>query len=280
MADATPKPAEEPKAAATIDELLTAEVTGSADSYQKTGQIFISVLAALPGVALLTSLVRAPGEAGLDEKALIFGVLAAVVAVGFGVALALRLRAPVTVAAAELERFDLRRILATNQEDYRGLLRRIDQLGDQVASITDPEERKPYERRLDAVLQTLRRVHLVATADELRRRVHARETIALAGAALLAAAVAVVGLALAPKPKADPATSPSLVQVALTEDGATRLGCSTRSFTALRLGGTDDAPQVLPLGVTCTAGRLLDLKVAEKDGLATTVEPVKSTDGS
>jgi hypothetical protein len=265
----TPDPANDtPDAGAAADDVLTTEVIGSADSYRRVGEVFVSALAAIPAATLLTSLIRAPGDAGLSEWKLILGVLLAALAVAFGVALAVWLRTPVTVTTAELQEQSFSELVLTNQDDFDELVLRIDEVESAIGDATTETARLREQRQLAALIATLRRVQLVVTAKKLRERVTDWKTIALALLSLGCAAAAVAFLALAPKPKADAAPATTVVKVELTPDGAQLLGCPSSTFNGLKIGGTDDAPQVVPLGVTCTAGALLELTVADKTGTA------------
>jgi hypothetical protein len=60
------------------------------------------------------------------------------------------------------------------------------------------------------------------------------------------------------------AAAATVVDVQLTGDGKRLLGCPTSKFQALKVGGADNAPQIVPLNVRCEAGALLELTVAEK----------------
>src|SRR5437016_4391755 len=99
-------------------DVLTREVWGSVESYRKQGQVFVSVLAAIPTATLVTTLIRAPSDAGLHEARLAFGLLFAFVALGLGVVLALSLRKPVEVTENELKTFSMQRIIGTGQQSY------------------------------------------------------------------------------------------------------------------------------------------------------------------
>ncbi len=269
-------PAKDTTNAAATD-VLTSEVVGSAESYRKLGEIFVSVLAAIPTATLVTTLIRAPGDAGLYEWKLAVGLALAALALIFGVLLAIWLRTPVEVDREALDNFEMERIVSTSQRNYEELLTRIGELQDSVAAATEESKRKGAERSFQAVLATLRSVHLLATADALRDRVLSRKTQNLAGAALIVAAAAVFFLATAPKPKSsDKSTGPTVVKVTLSADGAKKLGCSKTTFNALKLGGSKTEPEVLPLGLSCTAGEYLTLKVAEKEGLATEVKALEA----
>jgi hypothetical protein len=270
--DVTTK-ADTPSTAASAD-LLTTEVAGSAEGYRKLGEIFVSALAAIPTATLVTTLIRAPGDAGLHEWKLAVGLALAALALVLGVLLAVWLRTPVEVSRDSLEKFSMTRVF-TNQPSYARLLDRIDQLDDKLATTTE-KERPVVERHLAAVRGTLRNVQLLATADQLRARIARPKTRNFAGGALLAAAAAVFFLASAPKPKpaeASSAATTSVVKVTLTPAGMKKLGCPSSTFNALKVGGTDIAPSVVPLhGVNCSAGDYLTLKIAEKEGLATEVK--------
>jgi hypothetical protein len=255
----------QPPAAATTpttEDVLTTEVVGSAESYRKQGQIFVSALAAIPAATLLTSLIRAPGDSGLEDWKLALGLTFAAAALALGVWLALHLRAPVEISREALMNFPMHRIVGTGQEGYEELLTRINQLRETLADAGDklPAE----ERRFHAVLATLRSVHLLATADALRRRVTDKTTLGLAGVSLALAAAAVFFLATAPKPKAaeKAAGGPAVVKVALTPAAVTQLGCPKSTFNALKLGGSETEPQVIPLGgVKCAAGDYLTFAI-------------------
>ncbi|MDP8908557.1 MAG: hypothetical protein M3N47_05455 [Chloroflexota bacterium] len=258
------------------DEVLTTEVIGSTESYRRLGEVLVSVLAALPSATLLTSLIRAPGDAGLDETKLIAGVVCAAIAVATGVALAIWLRSPVTVNAQELKNEDFKQLVLTSQDNYDELLERIKEAGVDINDAETESERTKAQGQMKALLATLRRLQLVATATKLRKRVFDWRTIALALGSLAFAAAAIALLALAPKPKAADAAT-TVVEVRLTAEGARLLKCPTSDFKALRVGGTDDVPQVVPLNIECKAGALLELKTAAKAGTTlkvTEAEPV------
>jgi hypothetical protein len=262
--------------AATAEEVLSTQIVGSVESYQRLGEVFVSALAALPGITLLTSLVRAPGDAGLDHDFVIAGVGCAAAAVAVGIGLAVWIRAPVELDRNAISNLDWKLVLGTNQLSYDRLLDRIDQLGDQIVRTTNQKEREVYARRRNAVLATLRRVHLLATAKAMRARVLSAETIVMATAALGLAAAAVTLLALAPNPKTEAPGGPTVVDIKLTPTGQSKLGCPTDSFAALKVGGTDTEPQVIPIGgITCEAGGFLQIKVAEQQGLATKISAAK-----
>jgi hypothetical protein len=266
--------------AAGLSEILTKEVTGSADAYRNLGEIFVSVLAAIPSATLLTTLIRAPGNASVDEPRLAGGLMLAAVALALGVWFAVWLRTPVEVTEEELKDFPMTRIIGTRQPTYDRLLDRIDQLQQEIAAAADDAGRKAAERHYRAVLATLRSVHALASADRLRTRVLSDKSKWLSGCALLATTASVFLLATAPKSEeaqsaAAPA-APAVVHVKLTHAGVDKLGCSKKTFDAIRFGGTAAEPQLVPLGrVTCTAGTYITVKVAAKPTLASSVEPSK-----
>jgi hypothetical protein len=258
------------------EDVLSTEVVGSADSYRKQGQIFVSALAAIPTATLITTLIRAPGDAGLEEWKLAVGLSLAAVALAIGVWLALWLRAPVEISRQTLKDFPMHRVVGTGQRSYGEVLTRINELREKLA---EADHKLPNEeRRYRAVLATLRSVQLLATADALRSRVTDKKTQLLAAGALVAAGGAVFFLASTPKPKApETAAAAPVVKVTLTEAGVKTLGCSKPTFDALKIGGTETEPQVVPLGqVTCTAGTYLTLPIAAKEALATDATPVKA----
>lgn len=269
-----PKKEEATSATAVADEVLTSEITGSASSYRRLGEIFVSLLAAVPAAGLVTTLVRAPGEAGLDERKLGIGLALAVVAVMLGLILALRMRAPVEVDESSLHKFPMSQIVETQQTSYGELIARIRETDKAAADPEEtPEERARLEQDRDELLKTLRSVHLLQTAKELRGRALGKGAFLTTLGALLAAAGAVFFLALAPRGKAG--TPVQVVQVKLAEsEAAKELGCSASTFHALEIGGEGDVHQVVPLGgASCTAGPVIEVKV-EDEGSATAVEPV------
>jgi hypothetical protein len=259
------------------DDVLTTEIVGSAEAYRRLGEIFISLLTAIPGAALIASLISGPGDAGFDKDHLALGLGFAVAAIGLGLVVALMIRGPVEIGRATLDGFDMSKIVGTNQRSYEELLKRIRQMSTKLADTDEENERETVERQLNALVATLRRVHLVATARELRKRATDGLTILLTGLALVAAACATYNLALATKTDAAPGTA--VVSVKLTPTGATRLGCATTTFDALKIGGSDEEPQVVPLnGVGCEAGNLLQLRIAEEEGTAEEVKAVEAVD--
>ncbi|MCC0100492.1 hypothetical protein K7B10_38135 [Streptomyces flavotricini] len=244
-------------------EALTAEVIGSTESYRRLGEIFISVLAAVPAATLLTSLIRAPGEEGLNGWRLGWGLTCGSVALLASVWLAVRMRQPVEIELTELKRFDINRVLGTRQKDVDGLLERIDQLQQARADARSDAERADAERGLRGVLRTLESVHLLATADKLRERVTSPLSWLLVTCAVAASALAVFFLATAVNSKAADSPMP-VVKVTLTPAGAKQLGCPI-TFTALKLAGSDAEPYVVPMdGTRCTAGVYLKLKTGKE----------------
>ncbi|MEU9786915.1 hypothetical protein AB0H92_39185 [Streptomyces phaeochromogenes] len=246
-----------------VAEVLTAEVIGSTESYRKLGEVFVSVLAAVPAATLLTTLIRAPGEEGLNGWRLGWGLACAAAALLASVFLAVYLRQPIEIKHDELNSFDIKRVLDTRQDDFKGLIGRIDQLHQSYTAARSDTERADAERSLRGVLKTLQSVHLLATAEKLRKRVNSLATWALVICAVGASALAVFFLATAVKSKAGDSAKP-VVQVTLTPAGAKQLGCPL-AFTALKLGGTDTEPHVLPIdGTKCTAGTYLKLKAGQQ----------------
>jgi hypothetical protein len=273
---------------AVAEELLTREIVGSGEAYRKLGEIFVSVLAAIPGAALITGLIKAPAEGGLDELHLALGLGAAMLAVGLGALLAFRVRAPVEIGQAELRAVDLGTIVGTTQESYDRLSDRIDQVEAEISNLPDDttdDVRKARWAEFDSLVATLRQVQLVATSREVRKRIDHDDTRALAFFALVAAGVATFFLAIAPVENTE-VTAVTAVTVELATDAedetaltpaAEALGCSTPTFAALKIGGTDEAPEVLPLGdVTCEAGTILKL-ATDGDKKSASVEEIDAS---
>jgi hypothetical protein len=246
------------------------EAVASAASYRRVGQIFTAVLAGIPTIAVLGSLIRAPGDAGFDEGRLIAGLAAVAVSVGIAVALAIVLRLPVDVrdGDADVRSFDMSRVLGARSPTYEALL-------SDIRGLTgNPNPSPESDKGLKAAVQIRQRVFQLVAADRMRAKVGGPDAIGLFIGTLVFAVIGVFFLATAPKPKASEATAVKLVTVTLTPDGQTALGCEVQSFTALKVGGSDTEPVVVPFDTQCTKGKLLTLTVGETEKLAEKVEAV------
>jgi hypothetical protein len=132
------------------------------------------------------------------------------------------------------------------------------------------------ERDLKNHEKAIRDVYRLANADALGDRVFGLPTQIGTIAAIAFGVAAVVVLLLAPE--TEKPSGPRLVSVTLTPAGARAFGCVSRAFKAIRIGGTDEKPQVVTLDAACARGRLLELTVKAKTPTAkevTNVEPLK-----
>lgn len=84
-------------------------------------------------------------------------------------------------------------------------------------------------------------------------------------------ALAVYALAIAPRAKVESGTSTSLVTVTLNDVGRATLNCDADSVQALRVGGTDEAPQLVTLPTPECPATLVNFRVAEPMALGSLV---------
>jgi hypothetical protein len=138
------------------------------------------------------------------------------------------------------------------------------------------------ERHKTWVEQFQRRDRVRAEAYRLKAadEVNDRFTLAQAAAVVAVALIAfgVYHLGLAPKPKAPEATAPTLVTLTPNAAGHDALGCSAPTVSALKVGGTDDAPTVITLPENGCASKTLTFTVTKDASLGTAkaADPVEA----
>jgi hypothetical protein len=252
------------------DDPVVDEALASAAAYRRVGQTFTAVLAAIPTVAVLSSLIRAPGDSGFEEGKLLAGLAAVAVSVGIAVALAVHIRSPVDIRDddSDVRRFEMSRVLGARNPDYASLMTQIQRL---VATTNLSPESKDA---LKAAVRIRQRVFQLVAADRMRERVTGVDTGVMFICALVFAVIGVFFLAIAPKPKQEETASVKLVSVTLSPSGKNTLGCNAQEFTGLQVSGGATDPVVVPFDTECTKGKLLALTVGEGEKLATKVEDV------
>lgn len=265
-------PDEESKKPEAPPDPVADEMVHSAVSYRRLGQLYITFLAGIPGVTLLSSVIRAPGEAGFDASKLIAGLVLVAVAVAVGLALVAWLRAPVELEDKDLTNFQMSRILGTRHGTYPSLIQHIKTLANTV------DLSSASRTNLENAIEVRQRAFQLKAADVLRNRVLSPVTAGLLALSLAAVTAGIAFLALAPEEKGDAEPSPTLLEVTLTPEGQQAFGCPEKRLVGLRVGGTEDAPQVVPLGVDCTRGELLALTVGTEKKHATSAKPVEAAE--
>jgi hypothetical protein len=239
-------------------DVLVEEAAHAAGSYRTAGNVVVGFLAAAPLAATITGILKLPEDSDWEAWMLWVAAALVVVAVLVGLAISIWLRAPVKLSDTHptVTGFDVTRVAGVPVSSFAEL--RAQHLN--LLSLTNPSaaERRDLERHEAAI----RHVYRLATADELRNRVFSVWTALATIAAVACGAAAVVVLLLAPDAKSPP--SPRLVSVTLTGAAQRSFGCSRATFTALRIGGTDEKPQVVTLSDVCSRGRLLELSLEAK----------------
>jgi hypothetical protein len=251
------------------DDPVADDAVASVQSYRRLGQVFVTFLAGIPGATLLAGIIKAPGENGFDATKLVVGLILVAIAVALGLVLVTWLRAPVELQDDDLTGFEMGRILGARHSTYDSLLAHIRTLAN-TANLNSASRAD-----LANSMSVRRQVFRLAAANKMRGRVISWRTGLLVGLALAFITGGVALLALAPKPKAEEKKAAvSVVMVELTSAGKTAFGCTDASFPGLRIGGTDEAPEVVPLGTTCTKGSVLALTVGAESKSATSVKTV------
>jgi hypothetical protein len=255
------------KVAAVPDPTLE-DAQSAAAGYRRVGETIVAVAAAIPALSLLSSLVRAPSDAGFDKLDLGIGVAFAVLGTFVAVGVAAYLRMPAAIEDSQLEDFPMARVPFAVDSDYPTLKQEITRISGSVAE--GGSELAKNQQQLQNRLAVRRQVYQLKAAYVLRDRIKDpclwfgwAATLALVGGA-------VYFLAIAPKPKSEPVT-PSLVEVSLTGSGVSATGCP-KQFEALQLGGNDDEPIVAVIGSTCTKGSIFKLSTKVKEKLAASVK--------
>jgi hypothetical protein len=247
---------------------LVEDAVSAAAGYRKVGDLLVAFLTAAPAATVLTGLVALPDGSEWDEELLAVGLGLAGIAVCVGLAVAAWLRSPValTDTSSEVTKFTMARVLG-GTGTYSDLTTNIvDLLGLNTRTTDQETELK------NSMAQRLA-VYRLATADALADRVKSFWVIAGMLVAIAAGLSAIGVLAVAPKPTSAGGTD--IVAVTLTPEGQAVFDCDADSFIAIRVGGGEDDPEVVPLGVECTAGAALALSLEKGNGSASKVEKVE-----
>lgn|GEM_PF-6115335 len=115
------------------------------------------------------------------------------------------------------------------------------------------EQGLKLDERLFESLQGQRRgAYGLQASETVRTRYLEANRWAVLAVGLVAAGV--IFLALAPEPKQEPATAPTLLRLNLNPDGQAALGCKAGTVDALKVGGDEKSPKVVVLpGTDCPA---------------------------
>jgi protein involved in polysaccharide export with SLBB domain len=334
MADATTADA----GAGVVDEARSA-----AAGTRSAAKWLASALGALPGIAVLGAIVRAPGDQGFDSSDLALGIAFAAAGGLVAVIAFARVAAPVRLEDKDLKGFDLTRVPGQPYSSFRRLRSSLDDFravaaaderevraktraaseakaaaaaaesaaveaeakskaapddqalkaaatearlhaeqADLAAEVTAATAAAAAETHKTWVEQFQRRDRIRAEAYRLKAadEVNDRFTLAQAAAVVAVALIAfgVYHLGLAPKPKAPEATAPTLVTLTPNAAGHDALGCSAPTVSALKVGGTDDAPTVITLPENGCASKTLTFTVTKDASLGTAkaADPVEA----
>jgi hypothetical protein len=133
------------------------------------------------------------------------------------------------------------------------------------------EEHRLLDGQLLARESVRSRALRLATAEKVGERY--RYALVAVGVAVALAAAGVFFLAIAPVPKdGDDDAAVSLVTISLNDAGKAVLGCSATTLQGLRIGGTDEVPQLVTLPTTECPSRFVEFKVAEPSSLGSVAE--------
>jgi hypothetical protein len=112
-------------AAATPADDIVDEAASAAAGTRKAAQWIASALGAIPGLAILASLVRPPGDEGFYSGRLILGVAFAAVGASLAIWAFGRVLTPVPLADNDLETFDMTRVPGYTDAKFADLTERI-----------------------------------------------------------------------------------------------------------------------------------------------------------
>lgn len=129
-----------------------------ASGTRATARWIASGFGALPGLALVTTLVRAPGEQGFDAGVLAIGIALAALGAILGILGFANVLAPVPLANKDLETFDMDRLRSPFQ-NYEALQDSIDTIRQEL------EGKKVEQARLDTDVKTALSEHEAAEMD-------------------------------------------------------------------------------------------------------------------
>jgi hypothetical protein len=287
---------------------ISDSVFAAAEGTRATARWIATALGAVPSLAVLAAIVRAPGDAGFDGVKLGVGVglaaLGALVAIlGFAWVIAplsledthlndvnlkrifgqpytsiAELNESIEDVSAELSTADLRAIRASAKSQEaatRASEAEAEAKAAEEAASGDPGQLPAAARaraeadkaeseaasaartaaywtgeltlrtnQLNRRNEIRRDAYLLKAADEVSRRY--KWSLLVVALAVAAIATGIVSLGLAPKPKAE-AAPVTLVKLSPNEAGRLALSCSDATVLALKVGGTDAAPEVITL---------------------------------
>jgi hypothetical protein len=134
-----------------------------------------------------------------------------------------------------------------------------------------------YARQLAGTDRIRGDAYSLRASDEVNDRFKLAQIVSLVSVGFVAIGVILLGLAPEPKPTPPSAASVSLVTLDLSAQGQAALGCSSKQLSALRTGGTDEAPEVITLPDGDCPAKTLTFATAKPKplGTMTAVEPVK-----
>ena len=239
-------------------DVVVDETVDAAKGYRTAASGLVAALALAPLVTVLGSLVALPDDHEWSKATVIVAGVLIVVSVLTGLYLSVWLRLPVELQDTDtaIKDFPMSRIPWLRYSTFA-------ELRSGQKDLVDRHPRSADENLdLQGHNQTIAAVYRLATASVLGQRIRSTRVIVGTGVAVLAGVAAVVALILAPQPTEE-SQEIRLVSVTLKDPAVKRFGCSAKTFTALRVSGTDDEPQVVPLSVTCKSG-LLKLKTEKK----------------
>jgi hypothetical protein len=279
-----------------------------------------SALGAIPSLAVVGTVIAAPGDAGWDAPKLWVGVLLAAAGASLGVLAFARVIAPVPLEDSKVK-VDITRLPGHSFATFQNLredAERVRQAAAQQAhdaasaevtakraeamaaereaialaaktaseakpndaeleararearSAADESRNTAIEHRAEAAAEDAEKANWIgqlAERDQLRQWAYGLQASETVGkrfleariAAVFAVALVAVGIvlvALAPKPK-QASNALSLVTLSLNETGKSTIGCGADSVQALKIGGTDAAPEVITFPSRgCTAKTL------------------------
>jgi hypothetical protein len=258
----------EPSSSAVVSETVSA-----AKGYRTAAEALVAGLALAPLLTALGGMLTLPEDWDWSLPWLIAAAVLLSASVLAGLYVSVRLREPVelTDTSPQISAFNMSRIPSAPFDSF-GALRdgQTDLLG---VTLTDAQ--KLELRAYNAMISD---VYELATASELGARIRHRKIKGAVAIAVIGAFSAVIALLLAPHPLEAKAQDVRLVSVTLEPAAVKKLGCDSDTFDALRVGGTDDKPIVVPIRGTCDTN-LLELTVKENK-TATSVKDAKPVDGS
>ncbi|MFF3249109.1 hypothetical protein ACFYWY_36520 [Streptomyces sp. NPDC002870] len=132
MADSSPDPAQV-GASTPSPPVFVDEAVAAAEGTRTTARWIASSLGAIPSLAVLASVVRAPGDVGFDPVKLALGVALAALGALVGVLGFARVLAPVPLEDTDIQRLDLKRIPGQPYATFKDLDRDLKRLRDDLA---------------------------------------------------------------------------------------------------------------------------------------------------